>query len=191
MSPLSPEMSGMHHPSPSLEMTLSPAPPPFHSIIHHLLTSFSLDNLAPLSPSSTLPGIILLKEKSHHAGLLLEKNHYWIHVPSPTPPPPGRTSVSFLPPALQNPSHSVPVVLLPSTPTNTSERDVPCLSLGEHPFCPPVRKIVLKCLLLRTAYSPLRPCPSQALAVAVSSESYLFSCILGIMMPVYGSPELY
>lgn len=96
MSPLSPEMSGMHHPPPSLEMTLSPAPPPFHSIIHHLLTSFSLDNLAPLSPSSTLPGIILLKEKSHQAGLLLEKNHYWIHVPSPTPPPPGRTSVSFL-----------------------------------------------------------------------------------------------
>lgn len=110
----------------------------------------------------------------------------------PPHPASSREDLSLVPsPALQNPSHSVPVALLPPTPTNTSEQDVPCLPLGEHPFCPPVRKIVLKCLLLRTGYSPLRPCPSQALAVAVSSESYLFSCVLGIMMPVYGSPELY
>lgn len=172
ISSLSPELSGTHHHPPS-----SPFFPRnewlFHLVPLLLLTGPTPHNLALVSPPSTMPRIILLKEKSHRASLLLKKSHCGIRVSSGCPL--GRPrSRSFTSSSLT----LVPVLLLPLISPAVEPhkhfgrgRALP-FSVFATPFpnfCPPCRKIVLQCLLLWTAYPPPRhPCPSQAPVVALS-----------------------
>ena len=122
------------------------------------------NSLAPLPPPSSLPRTSCLKDKSHDATSLLKKL-----LLDPCVLLQGRAPLSF-PHLLYKislltvPASSSVFSLLPSIPTNTSEQDVPHLSLFGIPFlnfCPLFRKIVLKCPLLCTACTPSTPAPAK------------------------------